>query len=337
VSKLGTSGALTKGGKWLAGVVVVALVGALASQIVPRMFGPAELAAKLSNVTVDSDVSLEEYALRRGGGDAFASDRAAPPAVRLVAAEAATTTTATTTTEEPTTTTATTTTEEPTTTTGTTTTQDGDEPPASGRARFGQDTVVRLKPDFVAKQKLDAGVKAALDARRVPQMLVLPSACDNDVVSPACGLTSLQLSMGVADEDATASLQINQEDVSIPQVQMQLAKVFRGTRTAPAQSDPSKRDLIGATINFNVSLTGFDGESADVRWSLYSQSRRRPVPRDWLRNQRALLLRGEAEKDSGSGEFWVPIPEVRGPFFIRIGVYNAAGTRLDYADTPSFR
>ena len=91
------------------------------------------------------------------------------------------------------------------------------------------------------------------------------------------------------------------------------------------------------TINFNVALTGFDGESADVRWSLYSKNGQRPVPRDWLRNQRALLLRGEAEKDTGSGEFWVPIPEVKGPFFIRIGVYDADRTRLDYADTPSFQ
>ena len=351
MSKLVTSSTLTKGGKWLAGVVIVALVGALVSQIVPRMFGPAELAAKLSNVTVDSDVSLEEYALRRSADDRFASGRAGAPAVQLIAARYVadaetttgeeraagdeTTTTDTTTTEEQTTTTDTTTTEEQPTTTDTTTTEDG-HGTTLGRSRFGEDTVLELVPDRVAKRKLGAGVKGALDAPRVPQLLVLPPACDNDVVSPECGLTSLQLNMGVADEDVTAGLQIDQDDVSIPRVQMQLAEVFRGTRTAPAQSDPSKRDLIGVTINFNVSLTGFDGESADVRWSLYSKSRQRPVPRDWLRNQRALLLKGEAEKDTGSGEFWVPIPEVKGPFFIRIGVYDADGTRLDYADTPSF-
>ena len=351
MSKLATPSALGKGGKWLAGVVVVALVGALVSQIVPRMFGPAELAAKLTNVSIDSNVSLEEYALRRGSGGRFASGRAAAPAVQLIAlhhvadaetttveeraAGDETTTTDTTTTEVEPTTTDTTTTEVEPTTTDTTTTQDG--PTTSGRSRFGRDTVRELVPDGVAKQKLDAGVRGALDAPRVPQLLVLPPACDNDVVSPECGLTSLQLNLGVADENATAALQLTAQDVSTRLVQEQLAKVFRGTRTAPAQSDPSKRDLVGVTINFNVSLTGFDGESADVRWSLYSKSAQRPVPRDWLRNQRALLLRGEAEKDNGSGEFWVPIPAVKGPFFIRIGVYDADGTRLDYADTPTFQ
>ena len=357
MSRDASSSAWSKGGKWLAGVVIVAVVGALVSQVVPRMFGPEELAAELSDVAIDSGVSLEEYALRRGSGDRFASGRAAAPAVQLIAvryvADAETTTTAqeraaedgTTTTEDNTTTTedGTTTTEDNTTTTEdeTTTTEDDsttEDEDKTRQSRFGKDTtVLRLRPDRVAAQKLDAGVQGALDAPRVPQMLVLPPACDDDVVSPECGLTSLQVTMGIAEDDANASGAINQEDVSIPEVQAQLAKVFRGTRTAPARSDPSKRDLVGVTINFNVSLTGFDGESADVRWSLYSKSAQRPVPRDWLRNQRALLLRGEAEKDKGSGEFWVPIPEVKGPFFIRIGVYDGDGTRLDYADTPSFR
>jgi len=342
------SRSLSKGGKWLAGVVIVAVVGALVSQIVPRMFGPEKLAAKLSNVSIDSGVSLEEYALRRGGGDRFASDRAAAPTAQLIAmryvADAETTTVEERTAEDVTTTTTegdtTTTEDEDTTTTDTTTTEDDsttEDDDTTGQSRFRRDTVLELMPSRVAQQKIDAGVQGALDAPRVPQLLILPPACDDDVVSPECGLTSLQLSMGVADEDATAGLRIGAQDVSVPLVQTQLAKVFRGTRTAPARSDPSKRDLIGVTINFNVSLTGFDGESADVRWSLYSKSAQRPVPRDWLRNQRALLLRGEAEDDTGSGEFWVPIPQVKGPFFIRIGVYDTDETRLDYADTPSFR
>jgi hypothetical protein len=50
-----------------------------------------------------------------------------------------------------------------------------------------------------------------------------------------------------------------------------------------------------------------------------------------------VLLRGDVNRDSGSGEFWVPIPQLRGPFFIRVGVYDDHGTRLDYADTRHFR
>jgi len=45
-------------------VVIVALVGALAAVIVARWFGPDELGAKLSNVTIDRNVTLDEYAER---------------------------------------------------------------------------------------------------------------------------------------------------------------------------------------------------------------------------------------------------------------------------------
>lgn len=360
------------------GVIVVALVGAIVSQVVPRMFGPTELAAELSRVSIDSGVSLEEYALRRGR-TGFASARVTAPPMQLIAVHYAasaatdastgaaaaaekalprdrTTTTAprsstdagtTRTTKDDTTTgEQTTTTGGQTTTTGTQTTTTGDDgsntenddaTTGGSRSRFQKDSLVKLKVDASAQRKIDQGVRGALDAPRVPPELVLPSGCVDDVVSGGCGLSSLALTMGVATADAGSTGPVGQDDVSVQKVREQLAKVFRGTRTRPAQSDPSKRDLVGVTINFNVALTGFRGESAEVRWSLYSKREQRPVPRDWLRNQRALLLKGEAEKDNGSGEFWVPIPQVKGPFYIRLGVYDAKGSRLDYADTPSFR
>lgn len=388
MARSATAGSLGKGGKWLAGVIVVALVGALVSQLVPRMFGPTELAAQLSRVSIDSGVSLEEYALRRGGAELASARVTAPPmqlvAVRYAATEASTgvptgaaaaagtavtrdlttTTAARSTTEgrttptpadDTTTGTQTTTTGEQTTTTGGQTTTTGTQTTTTGddgsntddddattggsRSRFGTDSLVELKVDASAQRKIDRGLRDALDAPRVPPALVLPPGCVDDVVSDGCGLGSLALTMGVAMAMAQAdsTSPVGQDDVSVARVSKQLAKVFRGTRTRRARSDPSKRELVGVTINFNVALTGFRGESAEVRWSLYSKRGQRPVPRDWLRNQRALLLKGEAEKDHGSGEFWVPIPQVKGPFFIRLGVYDARGGRLDYADTPSFR
>jgi hypothetical protein len=45
----------------------------------------------------------------------------------------------------------------------------------------------------------------------------------------------------------------------------------------------------------------------------------------------------ERNGDSASDDFWAPIPKLKGPFFIRVGVYDAHGERLDYADTQRFR
>jgi hypothetical protein len=74
-----------------------------------------------------------------------------------------------------------------------------------------------------------------------------------------------------------------------------------------------------------------------VKWSLYRARQNVVVPRPWLFNQRILLLTGGADKASASRQFWVPIPKRRGPFFIRVGVYDDHGEGLDYADTKSFR
>jgi hypothetical protein len=61
------------------------------------------------------------------------------------------------------------------------------------------------------------------------------------------------------------------------------------------------------------------------------------VPPDWYENQSVLLLEAEAEEDSGSGEFWVPLPRDMGSYFVRLGVYDEDGDRLDYEDTKKVK
>jgi hypothetical protein len=231
---------------------------------------------------------------------------------------------------------------------GDTTTPGGDETTSGGNATPGENTTPRgdtttpggqttgegpvvgsvLDPNV--EQDLNTGVSEALHATNVPNLDLGP-VCARSASDPRCGLKSLQLQLQVADADGPVKA------VSPQTVARRLAQVFRGTRTVASTSNPSKRELVGVTVNFNVTLTGFSGRKADVRWSLYRARRDVIVPRGWLRNQRAVLLRGDVNRDSGSGEFWVPIPQLRGPFFIRVGVYDDHGTRLDYADTRHFR
>ncbi len=110
-----------------------------------------------------------------------------------------------------------------------------------------------------------------------------------------------------------------------------LLKVLRGTRTRP--SEDGRLAPIGVTVSFDTTLEGFSERRADVRWSLYDARGAGRVPRDWLLNRRAMQL----TDDSASDDFWVPLPKRRGPFFVRIAVYDDHGNRLTFRDSRRFR
>ena len=179
------------------------------------------------------------------------------------------------------------------------------------------------------RERLDTGLQRALEDPSVSDV-ELGSACSGDVTSSDCGLHSLQKSLQVVDDNGKPGA------VQPAKVAGGLVKILRGTRLRPVAQ--GKLEPVGVTVNFNAALTGFDGKRVDVRWSLYTATGRRRVPHAWLRNQTALFLRGKADKHNRSDLFWAPIPKAKGPYFIRVGVYDADDdTRLDYADTASFR
>jgi hypothetical protein len=364
----GRLASLGKGARWLAGIVIVSLVGALTTVIVGSLSPPDEISAKLSDVSIDRNVTLGEYAIR--SSDRHASLQGGGESTMLLVAHIAQTPARPEGGASP-----------GDTTSGGDETSAGDEreggdetpPPGDekqddgqtepaddetrrgGDARRGGETstpdgggetpgttdetttgreagdtgaVVRPQLDPELRDRLDAGLRDALQAPGVPR-LAPARACIEDTVTRACGLTSIQTHL--TDGDGS------KQDVSTAAIGRRLARIFRGTRTRRALSDSSRRDLVGVTVNFDIALTGFRRGAVDVKWSLYSARDRVRVPPDWLRNQRVLELRGEATRDSASGEFWVPIPQLKGPFFIRVGVFDDDGTRLDYADTARFR
>lgn len=91
------------------------------------------------------------------------------------------------------------------------------------------------------------------------------------------------------------------------------------------------------TVDFNVQLTGFRGKTVDIRWELLADGGDAKVPSALSGRERVLLLKGEADKDTAGDEFWVPMPRAKGPYVIRIGVYDKKNTRLDFAVTDPFR
>ena len=114
-----------------------------------------------------------------------------------------------------------------------------------------------------------------------------------------------------------------------------LLKVLRETRARPVAG--GRTEPLGVTVNFDLTLEGFKGRRAVVRWSLYDAGGDARVPHDWLLNRPALIARADAASDRASGEFWVPLPRQRGPFFVRLSVHDDKGTRLARADSKSFR
>ena len=124
------------------------------------------------------------------------------------------------------------------------------------------------------------------------------------------------------------------EDSSPSELAERLLEILEETRTQETESGAD--EPVGVTVNYRISLTGFDGREVDVRWELH-----RPggpmLPHEWLKNQRAGLLRGEAEKDSASPYFWIPLPHEPGPFFIRLTARDEEGDIIARADTGRFR
>ena len=74
---------LSRGIRWLLGVIIVALVGVLVTAVARGCAGPAELGADLSDVSIDRDVTFNEHQIRHAGGSASASRPGA--VVRVVA------------------------------------------------------------------------------------------------------------------------------------------------------------------------------------------------------------------------------------------------------------
>ena len=316
---------LSTGVRTLVAVVIAAgavatAIGAIGALWPDPPAPTAELKAELSELLVDEPVTLEEYTIRHD--ELEGSSAPSPMQHRHTAAltvplptqpalESETTKTETTTTD----TTGTETTETETTETDTTgtesvpTTEEDDDP-----------TVVVPDLSDEARERLREGVRRALGQGEVAAFSV-GEACASGLGDPECGLSSTALFMKLG------------EDASAPEVAENLTEVLEETRTVETGS--GTKEPVGATVNYRISMTGFNGREVDVRWELH-----RPegpiLPHKWLKNQRAGLLRGEAEKDSATPYFWIPLPDEPGPFVVRLIALDEDGDRIAQRDTDPF-
>lgn len=187
-----------------------------------------------------------------------------------------------------------------------------------GELEAGEDPGVLAEPQRMAAQEL---------VQRLPPS-ELPAGCGYE---PEAGRMKLvcttNQALSWADDESDAGDEPGTRTADAQRV----VRVLRGTRTR-AGSEP-----VGVSVNFTIVLEGLAGVRTDVRWSLYDAGGGTRVPRDWLVNRRALTTRAEADSDSASGSFWVPLPRQRGPFFVRVSVFGPEHRQLDFADSRRFR
>jgi len=352
---------LGKGGKWLGGIVVVALVGALIPLFIDSFKSPEEIGADFDKPSIANPMSLDEYA-RRQRGSTFAALPGGAPAIRLVAYDAAATSAEVPEVEpqpevpppgdeieDPPAEDATTTPDEPPTVPENTTTTPPDEdaeddpvttppaPPVEPRSKLQpgdkvqaqRDPIVPLQLEDKEIDKVQAGMVTALDAPGVPADLDIPATCLENASDESCGLAA---QLEIADEDGKA------RNVSTAAVSKRLAEVFKGTRTMRVKEPgkPATRELVGVMVSYTVKLTGLRGNKTRIRWSLLSAGAS-SVRDPWLVNRQVGVLSGKANSYKVGGRFWVPLPEEPGPFYIRIEATGADGEQLNYSETDHFR
>lgn len=332
---VGWFSSLSQGMKWVVGAVITAgaVASAVGSILALRPAPTAELGAAITKIWVDRNVTLAEYRARSKTA-AFVEGRAGTSYL------AAATGTSTTPRQLPTTPSGATrsgptpsgpTPSGPTpsgpTPSGPTPsgpTPNGPTPTGPTSGGVGLST---LDPE--ARARLGAGVHEAVAGASGGLPIVIGPACATDPTSRDCGLGSTALYLKVLDDEGHAAA-----GVSAGTIANRLGKLLAEARMAQTAG---QRVPMGVTVNYDITLTGFRGRKVVVRWSLFSLSAQRPVPRDWLNDEPVRWLQGEATKDSASDSFWIPLPKLHGPFYVRVGVFNDHDVRLDFANSAPFQ
>jgi hypothetical protein len=78
------------------------------------------------------------------------------------------------------------------------------------------------------------------------------------------------------------------------------------------------RQPLGELISVDVELTGLQGQSIFLSWSIFPENASGSLPAKWSDNFVAYRLVPTTNDDTGSLEMWIPLPEQQGPYFVRL-------------------
>jgi len=126
------------------------------------------------------------------------------------------------------------------------------------------------------------------------------------------------------------------DDKNAPRAELRTVLASSRLQLSNASGSAPKLSPLGVVVNFVAEIEGYRGKQSVVRWSLFDAREGTRMPQPWLRNREALRLVPEAGSDRGSLAVWVPLPRRRGPYFVRLELFDDRGGRLDKRDTKSF-
>jgi hypothetical protein len=94
---------------------------------------------------------------------------------------------------------------------------------------------------------------------------------------------------------------------------------------------------IGAMVSYTVELDGFAHRKATLEWSLLSIESGQSPPRPWWRDVIVAHIEPTINRESLSGQFWVPVPPQRGDYLVHLVLSDATGVPRATSDsTPAF-
>jgi hypothetical protein len=99
-----------------------------------------------------------------------------------------------------------------------------------------------------------------------------------------------------------------------------------------------KPQTLGNVVSYRLEMEGFARRTVRVYWSLHEESGQRVTDKsltdqlgwpsnDFQANRRVNVVSGDA---------FVPLPKADGTYFVKLGVWDGLGVRMDIVDSPKF-
>jgi hypothetical protein len=99
-----------------------------------------------------------------------------------------------------------------------------------------------------------------------------------------------------------------------------------------------KPQTMGNVISYKLEMEGFAQKTVRVYWSVYQASGQR-IADETLTDQigwPSNLFEARRRVDVVSGDAFVPLPKTDGIYFVKVGVWDGEGKRLDTVDSEEF-
>jgi hypothetical protein len=176
--------------------------------------------------------------------------------------------------------------------------------PSGGGGERGEEPTSSEPPTGTSTSRTDGATTTTSAAPAPPRVGMAPSAEIElpESCSSSCGATQeIDLALTYNPDPAKAADAV--------------AELFTDSR---ADIIHHKLYPVGVVVSYTVALDGFAHDKALLKWSLWSQGEDEALPRRWWRNVTVAQITPTVNRESISGEFWVPIPPARGDYTVHL-------------------